>query len=58
MAKSETVIKKVAIELLDESKEYTIVGTGKNPSIEKGVEYLVGGQTANILIGKGFASVK
>lgn len=63
MAKKETVKEevtqpKVVKPTLDESKEYTIIGTGKKADIVKDVEYLVGGQVANILIAKGFAKAK
>ena len=63
MAKKETVEKqaeqpKAVKQLLDESKEYTIVGTGKRSDIVKDVEYLVGGQVASLLIERGFAKLK
>ena len=44
--------------LLDESKEFTIVGTGKRADIGKGTEFVVSGNVANILIQKGFAIIK
>ena len=54
----QAVESKVIKSLLDESKEYTILGTGKRIDIIKDAEYLVGGQIENILIGKGFAVLK
>lgn len=56
--KEEVTEPKAVQSLLDESKEYTIVGTGKRADIGKDVEFVVGGQVANILISKGFAKIK
>lgn len=63
MAKKETIKEeakepKAVVTLLDESKEYTIVGTGKRADIGKDVEFVVSGNIANILIAKGFAKIK
>tara|TARA_R110000772_G_scaffold125404_1_gene232111 strand:- start:1765 stop:1956 length:192 start_codon:yes stop_codon:yes gene_type:complete len=49
---------KAVISLLDESKEYTIVGTGKRADIGRDIEFTVSGNIANILIAKGFAKIK
>ena len=43
---------------LDPKKVYTVIGTGKNKHLPKGVEAIIGGGDASILIEKGAVTLK
>jgi len=47
-----------SVPTIDLSSEVIVVGTGKNKEILKDEEYLVSGDTANVLIKKGFVKQK